>query len=362
MRSSTIRLLVVAACMTSLVLPVVPADACTSFLLKHPAGPLMAKNFDWDVGDGLMLINTRGLAKSAIVADDAKPVRWTSRYGSVTFNQYGREFPMGGMNEAGLAMEVLWLHSTTYPETGDRRSISTLQWVQYCLDSFRTVSEVVASASELAIGGPATLHFLACDQSTNCAVIEFIDGKLVSRSERTLPLPVLTNDTFANSLEFLNRTLGYGGDPVKPEGIGSLARFVRAANGTHEARTKAGENPTDDAFAILADVAQPDSTQWSIVYELRNQKVHFKTRGNPEIRTVDLTSYDLDCTAPALMTDLDGKGSGVAELVPYSIEANRKTIEAGFSAEAVTPPAPELIGAMAAYPDSLLCTFEAGEN
>jgi choloylglycine hydrolase len=26
---------------------------------------------------------------------------WTSRYGSITFNQYGREFPSGGINEKG---------------------------------------------------------------------------------------------------------------------------------------------------------------------------------------------------------------------------------------------------------------------
>ncbi len=361
MRSLSTRLAVVAF-IAALALPGIPADACTSFLLKHQAGPLMAKNFDWDIGDGLMFINPRGLAKTAMVAEGAKPVRWTSRYGSATFNQYGREFPMGGMNEAGLAMEVLWLHSTKYPAAGDRRSINTLQWVQYCLDSFKTVSEVVASASELAIGGSATLHFMACDQSANCAVIEFLDGKLVSRSERTLPLPVLTNDTFADSLEFLNRTLGYGGEPVKPEGIGSLARFARATNGTHEARTEPGETPVTDAFAILADVAQPDSTQWSIVYDLRGQKIHFKTRGNPEIRTVELGSYDLDCTADPLMTDLNGKGSGPVELSPYSVEANRKTIEAGFAAEALTPPAPELIGAIAAYPDGLLCTFEATQE
>ena len=52
-------------------------------------------------------------------------------------------------NEAGLAMEVLWLDETVYPAAGDRTSIGTLQWVQYCLDSFRSVADVVADVEAL---------------------------------------------------------------------------------------------------------------------------------------------------------------------------------------------------------------------
>ena len=358
---SFLFLLTIICCAFALVLSGTPADACTSFLLKHPSGPLMAKNFDWDVADGLLVVNPRGLAKSSLVAEGAKPVRWTSRYGSVTFNQYGREFPMGGMNEAGLAMEVLWLAETEYSEPGDRQSINTLQWVQYCLDSFRTVSDVVASASELAIGGTATVHFLACDPSGNCAVIEFLDGKLVARSERTLPLPALTNNTYSDSLDYLNRTLGYGGEPVKPEGPGSLARYARAANGAHAVRSKGGDQPVNETFTVLADVAQPNSTQWSIVYELQEGLIHFQTSGNKETRTIDLSKLDLDCTADPLILDLLAEGSGdvSTKLVPYSTEANRKLIGAGFSAKSVTAPTDEIIDMMVTYPEGLLCTFDA---
>jgi len=362
MRSSLVRLTIVFFAFT-VALSGAPADACTSFLLKHPSGPLMAKNFDWDVADGLLVVNPRGLAKSSLVDEGAKPVRWTSRYGSVTFNQYGREFPMGGMNEAGLAMEVLWLAETEYPEPGDRQSINNLQWVQYCLDSFRTVSDVVASASELAIGGSATVHFLACDPSGNCAVIEFLDGKLVARSERTLPLPALTNNTYNDSLDYLNRTLGYGGEPVKPEGPGSLARYARAANGAHAVRSKGGDQPVNETFTVLANVAQPDSTQWSIVYELQESRIHFKTSGNKETRTVDLSKLDLDCTADPLILDLLAKGSGdvTKRLAPYSSDANLETIRAGFAADSVTSPPEETIQTMASYPDGLLCTFAASQ-
>lgn len=360
MRSLPIRFAVF-ACITSLILPALPADACTSLLIKHPDGPLMVKNYDWDVADGLVVINPRGLAKAALVPEGVKPARWTSRYGSVSFNQYGREFPMGGMNETGLAMEVLWLAGSEYPAPGERPSISTLQWVQYCLDSFRSVADVVASASELSIVSSATLHFLACDATGNCAIIEFIGGELVSRSERTLPLPVLTNNTFAESLEYLNRTLGYGGEPVKPEGSGSLARFARAANGSHLARSKPSEDTIGDAFAVLADVAQPTSTQWSIVYELQAGRVHYRTSANPEVRSLDLNTFDLDCTADPLVADILAEGKGDVVLGPATAESNRRVIDAGFGAEEVTAPAPEIIDAIVAYPDRLLCTFDAVE-
>jgi len=310
------------------------------------------------------MVNPRGLAKTALVGEDATPVRWTSRYGSLTFNQYGREFPLGGMNEAGLAMEVLWLEETEYPEPGERETIGILQWVQYCLDSFRSIGDVAASSTEIAISGTAKVHFLACDANAECAVIEFLGGEVVGRSARTLPLPVLTNDTYNASLAYLNRTLGYGGDPITPEGPGSLPRFARAARGTHEARSRPGNDPVDDAFAILADVAQPTSTQWRIVYQLAAGVVHFTSSTNLARRTVILRSLDLDCTADALVLDLAAEGAGdvTTKLVPYSAEDNLKLIRAGFSADAVAPPTDEAVAIMAAYPDGLLCTFEASSE
>ena len=49
-----------------------PADGCTSFLVKHPDGPVMAKNYDWDVGAGMLVVNPRGLAKSSLVDELAR--------------------------------------------------------------------------------------------------------------------------------------------------------------------------------------------------------------------------------------------------------------------------------------------------
>jgi Penicillin V acylase and related amidases len=45
-----------------------------------------------------------------------KPIEWISKYGSITFNQSGREFPHGGINEKGLVIEQMWLDEAAYPE------------------------------------------------------------------------------------------------------------------------------------------------------------------------------------------------------------------------------------------------------
>ena len=73
--------------------------------------------------------------------DVAKPFTWTSRFGSLTFNQYGREFPSGGINEKGLVVELMWLDDTRYPAPDGRGELPTLQWIQYQLDTAANVDD-----------------------------------------------------------------------------------------------------------------------------------------------------------------------------------------------------------------------------
>src|SRR5690349_18507396 len=88
--------------------------ACTTFCLRSTGRVFFGRNYDWNIGDGLIFVNKRGLAKTASGSESPNPARWISRYGSVTFNQYGRENPTGGMNEPGLVVEELWLDETEY--------------------------------------------------------------------------------------------------------------------------------------------------------------------------------------------------------------------------------------------------------
>lgn len=81
---------------TLISLVVQPVRACTVMCFKFGDGSVVARNHDWYFGDGLIFVNKRGIEKTAISFDE--PLRWTSKYGSVSFTQYGRELPLAGMN------------------------------------------------------------------------------------------------------------------------------------------------------------------------------------------------------------------------------------------------------------------------
>lgn len=100
------RLLAILSILFLLCLTVSQSSACTTFCLRGRGEVLFGRNDDFRIGDALIFVNKRGVAKTATVADAPNPAKWVSRYGSVTFNQYGRENPTGGMNEARSIQSV----------------------------------------------------------------------------------------------------------------------------------------------------------------------------------------------------------------------------------------------------------------
>ena len=201
------------------------ASPCTTVLLEDRDDVVVAKSYDYFMAQGLIVVNPRGLAKRSMLSGlGRRPAAWVSRHGSVTFNQYGRELPCGGMNEAGLVVEVMWLDETVYPPPDDRPVLPDLQWIQYQLDRWGSVAEVVAHADEVRVeSGAARVHYLVCDASAACAAVEYLDGALVLTTGDDMPMRALTNSPYAASLAFAMEH----GAPV--DGLGSLERFSRAA-------------------------------------------------------------------------------------------------------------------------------------
>jgi choloylglycine hydrolase len=334
-----------------------PARACTTFCLDDAGSPIFGKNYDYDFDDGFLVVNKRGLAKTALA--ESGPASWTSRYGSVTFNQYGRELPCGGMNERGLVVELMWSEESRYPEADERGALPNLQWIQYQLDNCATVEEVVATDATVRIEASATvkIHFLVADAKGDAAAIEAIDGKMVALRGEELPFRALANDTYSASLAYLTRL-----DPVgAPKSASSLDRFARAAR--RASRFDGGGDGSKgdgvrEAFAILDDVAQGEATCWSIVYEIARGRVNFRTRAHREVRYVDLAALDFRCGSPVLVIDLNGPAVGdiAPQLVAYTLEANRELVRGSFAkTEFLSAVPPELIEQIARYPESMAC-------
>jgi penicillin V acylase-like amidase (Ntn superfamily) len=329
-----------------------PAPACTTFCLRNDGRIIFGKNYDWNVGDGMLVVNKRGVARTADAAADPKPARWVSKYGSVTFNQYGRDFPSGGTNEAGLTIELMWLEGSRYPAVDSRPAVDVLQWIQYQLDSHATVAEVLASEKGLRITSQVPIHYLVADRKGQVATVEFLNGRMVAHTGKDLPMAALANDTYAESLAFARKQ----GEAV-PAGIGSLTRFARAAQRvrTFDARSA---DPVAYAFETLDQVAQPGYTQWSIVYEVDRGRVHFRTRDRRKVRSLDLKAVDFDCSTPVRVLDLDAdvQGDVAKRLVPYTRDLNRELVTASFRKTPFLADMPEIeLERVVRYPESDSC-------
>lgn len=325
------------------------ARACTTFCFEQDGTRVFGKNYDWNVEDGLAIVNKRGVMKTAFTSDN--PATWTSRFGSVTFNQYGREFPSGGINEQGLVIELMWLDETMYPEADRRRALPTLQWIQYQLDCSADVDQVIASDSKVRIAeaGSARIHFLIADAKGNVATVESLNGRTTVHRGAKLPYPVLTNDMYQVSVTYAQHL-----DPAKPLTSSSLDRFARAARGLAPSQG----NAVEEAFALLDDVAQGDYTQWSIVYDIGEKRAYFRTRLHREVRFLDLDALDLSCATPVQVVDMNAAHAGdmSKQLADYSPDINRNLVRAAFTETEFLRNTPaDAVDALARYPEGTAC-------
>lgn len=334
--------------------------ACTTFCLKNNGEVLFGKNYDWMAGEGMIFVNKRGVEKLALAESAPNPARWTSRYGSVTFNQYGRENPSGGMNEAGLVIELMWLDDTEYPKADSRPTVGTLEWIQYQLDNSASVEEVIKTAESVRIASEVKLHYLVNDKAGNSATVEFLDGRLVAHAGEKLAVSALTNDTYEKSH---NYSKAISTEKAKTES--SFDRFTRAAQKSKEFENqpKTEQEAVSYAFGILADVAQKNYTQWSIVYDQKRGKIHFRSLQSPPIKTIDAKSFDYSCGSAVKIYDVNAKDvddvSG--KFTDYTREANRRLIERSFGGTPFLKSVPALVKDLAAaYPETFAC--EAGEQ
>jgi choloylglycine hydrolase len=333
------------------------ASACTTFNLLSGDVNIFGRNYDWSVGDGTVIVNKRGLLKTAMKAKDetGNPATWKSKYGSITFNQYGREFPQGGINEAGLVVEIMAVPGGEYPAPDSRPYVGKAQFRQYLLDSFSTVKEVIESDAAIRVTatgkGPMT-HLLVSDRTGASAVIEFIGGKRVVYTGDSMPVRALSNTLYADSLSYWKAKKIPTVDQLM-----SVTRFTRAADSASAFDAKGVKAPVDHAFGLLKQVTQGDKTKWSIVYDIKNLQVFFQTSSNPKTRSIDLKKADFSCKTPVRTIDIDaGSGEISDRFQDYTVQANRKLIADAFGKTDFLKNIPaKTIDAIAAYPDSARC-------
>jgi choloylglycine hydrolase len=311
------------------VLMINQTHACSTFLLKDEKGnPFFGRNFDFPVGMGHIHINLKGMEKTSFQMVGEQPFTWVSEYGSISFNQNGREFPYGGMNEAGLVIEQMWHQEARYPEPDHRYGLTELQWIQYQLDNSATVDEVLRTDQVIRISNAsiATLHFLVADETGNVAVIEFINGQMSVRSSAELVHPVLTNCSYDVSINYMASKESNLQQEFAPWTENSSGRFLTAANMLEEYQ----KNPTAPlpfSFDVLDRVSQIPGTVWSIVYDISNRNIYYKTQANKQVKKLEMEQFSFDCHNPWLMGDINDQTNGPSGFQSFSTNANFEMID-----------------------------------
>ncbi len=308
--------------------------ACSSFSLKTKSGMIYGRNLDGEREiKGSVYINKRGVYKESITfrelylakVMDVPRQTWISKFGSITFNYMGAEFPDGGMNEVGLFFEEMTLLETEYPTDYSKPTMHMQQWIQYVLDNFATVEEVVQNAQVISIDG-WNWHFFVADPSGTSAVIEFIDGKAKIIMGEDLETPLLCNSKYSDEINKLREYEKTG----SLESLGKDKRFLFGKQALENYNDNLEQSPVEYGFEILEAVTPEPyaTTHLSKIYDVGNMTVYFRTTVDNEIKSINLKTFDFSCDTPSKMLDVNTTLTGdvTSSFSDYTDEKNHESV------------------------------------
>lgn len=297
--------------------------ACTAFCLCSEHRAFLGKNLDWPVEEGFILVNRSGVRKSSFQLTD-NSISWTALYSSITFNQFGFEFPLGGMNEKGLVVEELNMPAVRTTIDSSKLLVNEFQVVQYMLDNFQSLDEIEgAMAGFQMLPLLLSLHYLIMDRHGDSMIMEFDGSQFTFHHSGETGIPVLSNNLYRESIRYLKKFKGFGGDLAIQHRSGSNERFVSAAS-----MLQAGKDETtiSRSFAILDTVSQAD-TKWSIIYDATSLTIYLKFHkcaGMQQIKLKQVLALDPHTTLGVRVSDC--KLLFPQSWKPFSPEENRELI------------------------------------
>ena len=287
------------------------SQACTVISLPYQGGRIVGRNLDWPLaGPYYMVSNPVGLKRTSKgLAKKIKPLNWKSNYGSVTVNlpsshdaKFSEYSTLGGVNTKGLIASQLWLAKSQYPQSLDKPVVENSLWTQYVLDKAKTVPEAIDVTRRITIepvnygGHDINIHLWVSDAQGRSAQLEYINGKLVVNqfpSEKA----VMTNHSYLDSQKLLKSFKKQAKE--LPGGNSSSSRLIRAAVLLNRQSSNIDSNKAmAHMFDLLQNVAQlpgaENPTQWSVVRDVQNKKIYYRTINNPQIRVIDMNTIELN--------------------------------------------------------------------
>lgn len=302
-------------------------NACTRVVYEGPNNTILtARTMDWKEDSQTNLwIFPRGMERNGEAGNNS--VHWKSKYGSVVASAYDI-CSTDGMNEKGLAANLLWLAESEYPElSGKKPAISIGAWLQYVLDNFATVEEVVADmkkgkydvVSGMMPDGTrmATLHLSISDITGDNAIFEYVNGELIIHHDRSYQ--VMTNSpTFDQQLALNDYWKTIGGTTFLPGTNRAADRFVRASFYINAIpKTDDERISVASIFSVIRNTSVPygistpdqpniSTTRWRTVSDQKNLVYYFESALYPNVFWVDMKTVDFSEKAPIKKLDLVG--------------------------------------------------------
>ncbi len=296
------------------------AFTCTTMAMQNEKKQtVVMKSFDFHFDQGYVFINKKNVMKRSLTLSMNLGKAWSSKYGSITFNQISRNFPYGGMNEKGLNMEIMWLDETQYPDV-EHSTINESQVIQYILDTAATTDEALEKLKDVSIVPiMATVHFMICDRSDKCAVVEYLNGKQVVNHLGSGKERILQNSVYADILPSIQNNLG--SERQSNDELNEI--FLSEIN---------EENFNDEVFKKLEVVKQGSFTVWQIAYNLETLDVSFRSRNHQTTKTINLNQFELNCRESreqvfSLSQDVDTEGNVRDLFSAYTNDVDKELLE-----------------------------------
>jgi choloylglycine hydrolase len=344
--------------------------SCSAISLISGYSVVFGRNHDVTVSNGLIVFNPKNVYKEGFEFPEENIPKWTSKYASITLNVFGVGFAICGMNEKGLSIGHLGFAEAKYPPKDDRPVVDQIHFITYILDNCENTSEVIATANEIRISDESITreHYYIVDAQGRTAILEPIEGKWVLYTNETMPFPILSNDNYEKSINYLRDYQGFGGKKIVPERNFGVEEIM--AMGSTYFKDYQNEKKKDiisTAFELLNNIGfnkypPPDSidvpdnygTQITTVFDLKNLTVYFKTKSNNEVKKVNFSHFQPDCPDPVMMMEVETDLSGIVDELfeSYSYDENLNFVKKHLMKSDVSY---EIIEFLAAYPESFKC-------
>lgn len=296
---------------------------CTRIVYLGPNKTVItARSMDWKTEIPANLwVFPKGIERSSQLADSS--MKWKSKYGSVVTSSWDLA-SSDGMNEAGLAGNLLWLAESKYPEScGEKPDLEISLWLQYVLDNFATVEETVTELRKenftvvsFPIPGTdkfTTVHMSLSDSTGDSAIFEYIDGKLVIHHDRSY-VTMTNSPIYEEQLAINTYWKSISGQMMLPGTNRAADRFVRASYYLDAVpKTDDMRVAIPTVLSVIRNVSVPfgissptepniSSTRWRSLSDHKNLVYHFENILTPNV--VSLCFQNLDFSEGARVKKL----------------------------------------------------------